>query len=586
MLSSPLQAEEAFPSPLSNEIGLPHSANDVHTEEEAVALPESGVSGENHAPPNVRETRSATPIVNRSFAETSGTSNFQEMANSCIIHLTKPIENIPSIGPEELKVIGRCIMFDAETLFNGEVRNMRYSGLVASICFDTVTLIHARRFSDSEFEEFLKVKAAADRRQEESSAGSPREEMTGQTNEEYEQQLEESTCLASDEVGDNQQLEHDEGDGLQQMITRSSPKPGSPTGSERRTWKGEAEDFTAPFVTFSRKRIHNVQFSIDPPSSFYSLFRDPAKHFFDMQCLRMFCRRYVVHTSQGNNPRNVPLKAFIVCRCNCPQIDDELLIRVTREEIVYLFKLDAEIKRMTAQMPRPSPREENIDTGVLSFFAELEARQRMLRRYSQDTILIGVVEIFLVCLVLLIRYSLWSEVEILHEYFRSVDASCRMFWVLTACLGLMTTAHGRMILTPSEQERSFRSFRFLFALLALFSCLLMMNAGVKSLSTSKLRVFMANKASRKSFQLMDFYHHAYCSGFDVPCVGSMLTTSPFCAVFSSVDDSLNNPSSVPCAPFLRAEVQRTLVPLLTLGLGSLFLFLVDVYSLVRHASRI
>ncbi|KAI5687864.1 hypothetical protein MNV84_06205 [Leishmania braziliensis] len=98
-----------------------------------------------------------------------------------------------------------------------------------------------------------------------------------------------------------------------------------------------------PYVTFLRKSIHNVAFGRDPRSSFYSLFKDPARHTRDMQVLRMFVRRYLVHTSQGNNPRQVLLYAFLSVRCAWPDVDRELVNRVALEELPTLLKADCAI---------------------------------------------------------------------------------------------------------------------------------------------------------------------------------------------------------------------------------------------------
>jgi hypothetical protein len=57
-----------------------------------------------------------------------------------------------------------------------------------------------------------------------------------------------------------------------------------------------------PFVTFQRKSVRAVRFGRDPRSSFYSLFQSSEKEMIDVQYLRMFARRYLVHTSQDNNP--------------------------------------------------------------------------------------------------------------------------------------------------------------------------------------------------------------------------------------------------------------------------------------------
>ncbi|AYU81273.1 hypothetical protein LdCL_310014400 [Leishmania donovani] len=112
-----------------------------------------------------------------------------------------------------------------------------------------------------------------------------------------------------------------------------------------------------PYVTFLRKNIQDVEFGRDPNAIFYSLFQDPAKHIDDMQCLRMFVRRYLVHTSEGNNPRQVPLYAFLSVRCAWPDVDRELVNRLVHEELTALVKAD---RAIATERKRKRAREEPV----------------------------------------------------------------------------------------------------------------------------------------------------------------------------------------------------------------------------------
>eukprot|EP00796_Vickermania_ingenoplastis_P007334 gene7334-5168_t len=523
----------------------PHSASSFHRDDS---------TPENSGPGSGDLVEEGTIPFDRRVSEPAE-AEFIRQANACVIHLTRPIENLPSIGPEELKVIGRCITFEAETLFQGEIRRMHYSGLVSSICFDTVSLINVTRFSEKSFETFMRKKAAKDLKDAAAGKSGQGEEMTGNSDE-FEKHtpiLAHGSETTEDISRGPQQISEETPDTvIVKDESQSSYVYRMIASTGKRLLREFDEDFAAPFMTFSRKKIHNVQFSIDPPSSFYSLFRKPEKHFFDMQCLRMFARRYIVHTSQGNNPRNVPLKAFIVCRCNCPHIEDELLVRVTREEIVYLFKLDAEIKRMNVRVQRLV--EEVEQTEAIS---DLEMHHMLLiRRFAHDTILIGVIELFFVCLLLLIRYGLWTEVAFLSPFLHKFKISTFFFWVSMCVLGFITSVHGRVINPYGSAPSILKILRIILCIASIYWCCLVLVTGTNDLAGSKLRRFFQTAAASSS-QLRHFYDSYACSGFHTSCPDMTTVDQTLCPRPESGTAFFYDE---PCAPIIHGIIHRTVTP--------------------------
>lgn len=514
---------------------------------------------------------------------------YQEIVNNCIIHLTRPIENLPRIGPEELKVIGRCITFEAETLYQGEVRKMHYSGLVSTICCETVSLIHVQRFSDKSFEAFMEQKRANDSNNAVNHPKGKEEEMSGNADGPTTGGQGSSVTSTNDVGGTVSGGNHNVSTCSSSHRPPSPLTPSSPfsfsvtdyqhtgfigmiaTPTHREKLHEVQEDFMAPFMTFSRKRIHNVQFSIDPSSRFYSLFRHTSKHIIDMQCLRMFVRRYIVHTSQGNNPRNVPLKAFIVCRCNCPKVEDQLLERIAREEIYYLLKLDGEIQRMTARIQH---QEQHREEGN----HDLELRYMLhMRRFAQDTLLVGVLEIFFMFLIILIRWSWWTEMWILGPYLQKFTSSCLMYWFFTLVLGFITSAHGRFISPFNSTPHVLKLLRMLFCIISLYWCVIMLVMGSRVASNSNLKHYMENYVGVNSYELTQLYNRYHCSGYNTIC--KVNEESVFCR------DSIGYQYAFPCGPLLRSELRRTVVPVMTVGMASVVLLGLDLFTLYRYSSN-
>eukprot|EP00796_Vickermania_ingenoplastis_P007335 gene7335-5169_t len=254
-----------------------------------------------------------------------------EHLNRCVIHVTRPIENLPLINTPEMASLGRCVFLTAETSIGSDGVRFVYQGLIAMVTSDCITLLHCTRFTPSDFEAQYNEKAVA------------------------EQHLQ----------NDENAFRHMKSDGKGGAFIHGAVSSSFsdvhplelPTGGSSESDRGKLKEACTfgpvPSITFSRKKIHNVRFAVNPSSTFFSIFSVPEKKLFDLQCLRMFVRRYLVHTSQGNNPDSIPLRAFIICRLNCPHIDNQLLQRVADEELKVLMKEDKKIKSRRKHSQNP-----------------------------------------------------------------------------------------------------------------------------------------------------------------------------------------------------------------------------------------
>lgn len=306
-VSSPEQTEPAVRS-------SSHAAMIEPTAEEAVGgAAATGSSGVNGAPTEPVEAEgpvgSSSAGVSEPFTEREVT--IQDALTNCIIYTSRPIENIPIIQTPELASLGRCVTLEADTTIHDKVISYIYEGLISMITPECLCLIYCSRFTKEEFSLRVRVNNKHD---ENAFAHMENDGDGGAV-------LNSSVSTVDHQFGTSFRMNDD----------------------DRRKIHEEGSVGPLPYVTFPRRKIHNVHFSTNPPSTFYSLFLYPHKRQFDLQCLRMFVRRYLVHTSQGNNPTNIPLRAFIVCRCNCPDIDDELLKSVAEEELENMMMINDKI---------------------------------------------------------------------------------------------------------------------------------------------------------------------------------------------------------------------------------------------------
>lgn len=480
--------------------------------------------------------------------EESIDAKYKRRVDECVFHLYKPIDNLPPLISEELKVIGRCITLEADTMFRGEKRTMHYSGLVSSISFDSISLIHVQRFSEDTFAQFLENVKAASRR------------LSTATTEESSEAFRQDESSSIEVISKQQDVPRNNTFNVS-YYGESSPVTSQPVNI---TLDSCEEDTIFPFVSFNRKCVHNVQFSIDPPSTFYSLFSVPERRRLDRQFFSMFIRRYLVHTCQGDNPTGIPIKPFVECRTNCTTIDDDLLVRTAQQDMIALLKLDAEIQRMTVQQRQSSHRREAVQ-------AQLNMRLAVSRS-ARDTLLVATVELFFLCLLIICRW-LWTEVYVLQPYLRKFSLCCLFVCFGTLVLGLATTIHGQSLRRFTRSPFLFLT-RLILCATALYWIMIFTFCGAYYLSLPRLRSYMASVPNR---QLQNLYNSYSCSGFDYPCTD---TTNDQYATFCDIPFT-TAPQPYACGPGLHGEIYRSIFPCIVVGLAIAAVVLFDIYLLFR-----
>lgn len=425
--------------------------------------------------------------TNEPFVEPNMTP--EEQISQCIVHATEPIENIPPLLSQELASIGRAVAFVCETTVGSSTEFLVYEGLISMVTADCITLLHTMRFTKEEFEAH---RAAINQHEE---------------------------FQPKDDAFHN--MEYHASDGSVAMIS-SNPVPDAAV----------AHPFTAPSVipdadfhkvrekcsmgpipcmTFSRRNIYDVHFSLNPPSSFYSLFADPEKRLRDMQYLRMFVRRYLVHTSQGNNPGGIPLKAFILCRCNCSSVTDTLLETVGTEEVANLTHADAKMNHERSRSHR-----RRGDLGMID--GEDPLRLMLIstgitRITTAIAMLIGCLSVFTLAFALLFIYGLGLP-RLLYLYINKTWQFFFMGGWLCIPVALLGWYHASVMSPPLISQFYYTLPRAIVSCLALAICVFSVVKLVSRATPSTLaNYYYTEAADSDKCALFDQYQ---CSGWTSP----------------------------------------------------------------------
>nr|CAJ2472144.1 unnamed protein product [Leishmania braziliensis] len=527
----------------------------------------------------------------------------EEMVNNAVIHLDKPIEHIPVISPPELKLIGRCVTFIGDTTINGESSSFFYKGLVGTINKETVMLIHVYRYTEEDFQlhklehrQTLEIHENLKSSAPESAVTSMNNDLCdfsngnsgGTAREETEANHHNNNldCVRNTIDADN--IQNSNGNGLefgneglsvaehQEMLNLLNELGETHAEVAARVRNRMREQMGTmgpiPYVTFSRSHIHHVEFGVDPKSSFYSIFQDPMKEHFDMQCLRMFVRRYIIHTSQGNNPRQVPLRAFITSRCNCPDLNDNLLVSVTREELAHLIKIDRDVRRIKKkkeQIRRNALRAYRAPNGLFRLTGIL-----FLTHMPQQTFTIAAMELLmtLVMLLYMIITVVTAESDIIAPYFAKVYSYVLATIIISVLAAGCTSLHALRMTLPIR-ERIYLSVLRVFFALGVIACstTTMIIAGERAGYERFLRFADSEDVAHR---LCNFYSVHRCSGLDIPCT-SIRADLRFCDCPTMTYDSY------PCETFIITYIQRGLIPIVCIAFILFATFFFDNYLHVR-----
>ncbi|GET92373.1 hypothetical protein, conserved [Leishmania tarentolae] len=532
--------------------------------------------------------------------------SIEEVVNNTVIHLDKPIENLPVICPPELKLIGRCVTFKGETTINGETCSFFYEGLIGTINKETVMLIHVHRYTEEDFQVHkLECHQALGTNYNLKSSkqgvgvtppnsdmegvfsgdhgGTAREEIEANHNngtrdgvrdpivgESMQKPNDKSSNFDFDFDHNSGAQEHREMPALLNALGETHAEETTRMRNRMQQHKGTMGPI--PYVTFSRSHIHRVEFGVDPPSVFYSIFRDPSKAFFDMQCLRMFVRRYIIHTSQGNNPRSVPLRAFITSRCNCRDLDSNLLERVTREEIAHLLKIDRDVKRTKKkkeQSRRNALRAYRAPQGIFRVTGIL-----FLTHLPQQTLSIAVMEMIvtLTLLIYMLTTILTAEPNIVGAYFTKIYPYIFSTVIVCVLATACTSLHAVRMSLPIRDGLLLTSLRAFFTLSAIACTTTAMIVTGGRASYERLLSFVESDAIAP--RLCGFYSAQRCSGISIPCT-SLYAEKAFCNCFGMTYDNY------PCQSIIMAYVQRGLIPMVCLAFILFATFFFDGYLHLR-----
>lgn len=382
------------------------------------------------------------------------------------------------------------------------------------------------------------------------------------------------------------------------------------------------EDYVAPFMTFSRKKIHNVQYGIDPPSTFYTLLHSSGNSFIEMQCLRLFVRRYLVLTSQGCNPHQIPLQSFILRCCNYSHIDDTLLLRLAKEELINLLEVQAEIERLAASiLPRRMAHSgglggiEQQDVEAVLWRQHMEELVNGMRKYLALTLLVYLTGL----LSSLLALFLFSDVKVIKDYLESYERTYNFFF-FTLLIGFMITRVHLAVTLPHFFLRLicplFLILQIVISTLVYMSTVSLFFSALTSLPIRKLESYLLREVSTSDLLLT--YQSLRCSGFLTSCnallnhlsifqssVGMEITsqlsrTSFLEEVLSSTTNASNtfddDTSSIyamlwcpanmtvvysrPCAPRLMYEVRRMTYPFILLSIA-MIVFLLKSFWVFR-----
>ncbi|KAG5471956.1 hypothetical protein CUR178_02621 [Leishmania enriettii] len=554
-------------------------------------------------------------------------------AMACLVfHDALPIENLPAMVSPELKMIGRCVAFSVkQSRKSTPAASYVYVGLVSAMTATTVTLMHVNRYTAVDCKAYkareqllakcegVAFKSGSRIRTDGGSAANlesigtnpgPREPISDGGPLFY-------GCCAEGEVGSAQHrgqrspechpalhqadisgslallplLLTEEGLEATALARRQDCEPisgaditfmdhGRPVASTRAARHRRFRSFHGscgpiPYVTFLRKSIHEVEFGRDPRSSFYSLFQDPAKHIGDMQYLRMFVRRYLVHTSEGNNPRQVPLYAYLSARCAWPNIDRELVKELVQEELVGLLKTDRAIeKEMMMQLLQPSFRARMMlqyeapasifsSTGIL-----------YLTRIPQSSFLAGALVLFLA---LLFAASLGAVLGIsrdtIHVFFviKSVPyfVASLVTWTLT---GLAILSHAIAAHIPLSENVLRLGARITLTLASIGCCLMTLFVITGNLRKMALYDLMAE---HQKDRLCSFYEWHTCTSLFTAC-GSERDDPNLCSWCPNMPVTCTS-----CYTLLWSQVKRVLSLFLALNCSILVATLYAAYLTVK-----
>ncbi|KPI83109.1 hypothetical protein ABL78_7867 [Leptomonas seymouri] len=475
-----------------------------------------------------------------------------------IFHEDRPIENLPNMVSPELKLIGRCVSFRVKQTINGITAPYYYTGLVAMVTDTTVTLMYVSRYTSVDFKlyqsrehrisDFISdagYQALLQRGEmgicqqdglQHGRAACPRNDVRSEAKSSSTGQVEEAETWdivaaflsrpnPAGSLAPALSLSLEPASKARAACTvegRTGEPPNTqsaPTSSTRPPYfRNCAESLgILPFVTFLRANVHDVAFGRDPSSGFYALLTTPTKRLVDTQFLRMFVRRYLVHTSEHNNPSQVPIYLYLTALGGCPHLDRGLVNRLVREELPRLMHADCAIAKEKRKLRL---REARLSAAIQEYRAPqglfVNTGVLFLTQIPQHTFMCGCATLFLtVCFVVFLAIFFVSMEDRLIRLFVARLMSCFvpsiMVWAMT---GTLTLLHSTSMRVPLRQN---------IEVLVARAALSVGSVVFATISISRISHSMSNERiydhlyRQRHSSLCAFYDRHHCSGFYYSC---------------------------------------------------------------------
>ncbi|KPA73832.1 hypothetical protein ABB37_09476 [Leptomonas pyrrhocoris] len=483
--------------------------------------------------------------------------SIENVLRRLILHEDRPIENLPEMVSSELKLIGRCVSLRVKQTIGGINAPYYYTGLVSMVTDTAVTLMYVCRYTAVDFSFYqTRERRIADVA---SSAGYPPLRRRRELDIGDEDAVQRSSTVSQKNGGDSEGAssstgrvtEAEGGDAVAGLHSRpdaagslapalclslepaeASPtadtEPAHPRSARPKRFRLCTESLAIlPYVTLLRANIDEVAFGRDPTSDFYALFHDPSRQLMDMQFLRTFVRRYLVHTSEHNNPRQVPMYTFVTDRGGCPDLDRGLANQLVREELPRLMQADRAIAKekrrrrnraarlQTAVQEYRAPPGPFVNTGVL-----------YLTQIPQQTFMsASVTLVFTAGFVVFLLVSLSTLRDSLVRSFMAGFLKCFVPSILVWTMaGVLTFRHAVSMRLPVQQD------------LPLLAARTALSVGAAACAIAAIAVITNNMSNERIYEhlykhrhgsLCAFYKHHQCSGFYYPCSDAG-PTNPLC----------------------------------------------------------
>ena len=543
----------------------------------------------------------------------------QNLSSYAVSHLVvpvdKPIEDLPSIRAPELQLIGRCVSFGVKQTTSGGSAYYHYTGLVSMVTASAVTLMHVNRYTETDFKAYrnrerkathepcphdfsesdgaaqtliLAVNDQVSATRESSQREADVSHFPCRFSEVFGSAFGGSTRAPADLRGslapaaemvtgtmlDNLAAHHRHREST--AAHTQEPPVAAAMAADKQRRPTSLRDCAGsigplPYVSFLRKNIHDVAFGRSPDSSFFSLFQNPSKHTTDMQYLRMFVRRYLVHTSEGNNPDHVPLYAYLTEKGACSDLlNHDHITQLVREEVQELTKSDHVIAKEKKRMRNREARREatlrdyRAPSGIFADTGFL-----YLTGLPQGTLLTAAAMLFFAC-AFAGNYLLPVVITgdgLINSFFDDMNdtfMAAILTWVVASMLAFF---HAVVMRVPSIANSPLLLLRVLSSAGTVVCAVLCLMLITRCTTNEYLQQRM--RVSDKG-ELCAFYEQNKCAGFQEGC-SVYGRNDPLCVPCVPV----SYPDS-PCYSVIMDKLQKVVLPLF---LFSIVIFLSAVHSL-------